>query len=214
MTDLHNIRRDYQRGRLSRADLLADPFQQFELWMRQALAEKLNSDPTAMTVATASKDGIPSQRVVLLKSYDHNGFVFYTNQHSRKGKEIAENPRTSLHFAWLTMERQVAIDGVASALSRERVEQYFHARPKASQVAALASSQSQAIDSRATLEQRYQQLLEQYAEQQVPVPEQWGGYLVTPNRFEFWQGGEHRLHDRFSYQLAADKHWHITRLQP
>lgn len=213
--DLHNIRRDYQRAELTQQQLASDPNQQFDRWMAEAIAAYTDGDPTAMTLATVDADHNPHQRVVLLKANDASGFYFYTNLGSQKAQDIGDNHRVSLHFSWLSMERQISIRGHAQPVDRERVATYFHSRPRASQIAALASQQSQPIASREQLMQRYQQLQEKYAntEQPIPLPDSWGGFCVEPHYFEFWQGGSHRLHDRFCYRRSADG-WTIQRLQP
>lgn len=211
--DLQAMRREYGLGSLHREQLEADPVKQFEKWMQQAIDSNLLSDPTAMTLATVDAEHMPSQRIVLLKGYDHTGFRFYTNKNSHKGQDINENPQVALHFAWLPLERQISIIGNAVPLDDEDNDRYFHSRPKESQVAALASQQSRPVESRDVLESHYQSLLKDYENTKVPRPQSWGGYSVHPQQFEFWQGGQHRLHDRYQYSKDREN-WRITRLQP
>lgn len=170
----------------------------------------------SMALATVSADHRPSVRMVLLKEYDHNGFIFYTNYDSRKGQDIAQNPAVSLLFWWDELERQVRIEGVTEKIDRVKSEEYFHSRSKSSQLAAIASQQSRPLTTAEELHSRYQQLCAQYAqaEEMPPHPDNWGGYRVKPDRFEFWQGRENRLHDRFQYTLLKDNLWQITRLFP
>lgn len=169
----------------------------------------------SMALATVSPQGQPSVRIVLLKEYDHHGFVFYTNYQSRKGEDIAHNPAVSLLFWWEALERQVRIEGIAEKIPAEQSEKYFHSRPKSSQLAALASRQSRPLARVEDLNLRYQQLVGEYAgaEEMPPHPDYWGGYIVKPDSFEFWQGRENRLHDRFQYNRSADA-WQISRLFP
>ena len=208
--DLHDFRRNYSLGKLSRADLDENPIKQFETWMKQ-IVDTDTKDPSAMIVATVDEKNQPSQRYVLLKQFDEHGFVFFTDTSSQKGQEIANNPQVSLLFPWHAYERQVRIQGAAEKLQIADVEGYFHSRPKMSQTAAVCSEQSQVIESRAELEKRFHAVDE--AQGEISVPERWGGYRVKPLSFEFWQGGEHRLHDRFRYELTANS-WQINRLQP
>ncbi|MDV6317326.1 pyridoxamine 5'-phosphate oxidase [Idiomarina sp. HP20-50] len=211
--DLQAMRREYGLGSLHREQLESDPVKQFERWMQQAIDSNLLSDPTAMTLATVNAEQMPSQRIVLLKGYDLKGFRFYTNKNSHKGQDISANPTVSLHFAWLPLERQISIIGNAVPLDDEANDRYFHSRPKESQIAALASQQSRPVESRDVLESHYQSLLKEYQHTEVPRPRHWGGYCVEPQQFEFWQGGQHRLHDRYVY--TQDRaNWRITRLQP
>ncbi|MGB2042170.1 MAG: pyridoxamine 5'-phosphate oxidase [Porticoccaceae bacterium] len=209
---LEDNRREYDYGKLSRESLAADPFAQFTLWMNQAIEARVQ-DPTAMSVATVSSEGKPWQRMVLLKGFDKNGFVFYTNLGSRKAKEIEANGQVSLHFPWLQLDRQVIIGGRAQRLSAVEVIKYFVSRPKESQLAAWASKQSSRINSRQALETQFAQIKQKFAQGEVPLPDFWGGYRVVPEEIEFWQGGESRLHDRFSYSRDGDN-WAIDRLSP
>lgn len=211
---LQDYRREYIQGGLCRKDLNASPIVQFETWLQQAIASGL-SDPTAMTLATVDENGQPNQRIVLLKQVDEQGFVFFTNKQSIKGKAIANNPKVSLHFPWYPLERQVRVQGTATLLDEQEVASYFASRPKESQLAAWASEQSQVIPSRAHLLEKFTALQQQYAESDAPLPTFWGGYRVKPACIEFWQGGEHRLHDRFQYtQNDGANEWEIVRLAP
>ncbi|BDM64523.1 pyridoxine/pyridoxamine 5'-phosphate oxidase [Shewanella sp. NFH-SH190041] len=214
MTDLTQIRREYLQGGLRRTDLTAEPMALFEQWFAQAVAAKLQ-DPTAMTVATVDADGQPWQRIVLLKQYDAQGLVFFTNLGSRKAQHLQHNSQISLHFPWHMLERQVAFTGRVTPLSATEVVKYFLSRPKESQLAAWASKQSSRLSARQVLESKFAELKHKFADKTVPLPSFWGGYRVKVNTAEFWQGGEHRLHDRFIYQRQDDSDdWHISRLAP
>ncbi|MEX0624223.1 MAG: pyridoxamine 5'-phosphate oxidase [Saccharospirillum sp.] len=210
---LEDIRRDYLQGGLNREDLDANPLAQFEHWMSQTVDAGLNSDPTAMVLATVDASGQPSQRVVLLKGLTKEGFVFYTNYDSQKGRDLATNPKASLHFPWLPLERQVIVYGEATQLSEAESEAYFHSRPRASQIGAWTSHQSQGISSRDALDEAYQEMTDRFGHEEIPRPAFWGGYRVVPQRIEFWQGRSGRLHDRFMYQREGNV-WTIQRLQP
>jgi len=209
---LEDNRREYDYGKLSRESLRDDPFDQFTLWMNQAI-EAGAQDPTAMSVATVSAEGKPWQRMVLLKGFDAQGFVFYTNLGSRKAQEIEANAQVSLHFPWLQLDRQVIVGGRAELLSTVEVMKYFLSRPKDSQLAAWASKQSRPINSRQALETQFAQIKQKFAKGEIPLPDFWGGYLVVPEEIEFWQGGENRLHDRFCFTCDNDG-WTIARLSP
>lgn len=211
--DLKDLRREYVRGGLHLKDLAADPISQFERWMAQAVEAEI-PDPTAMTLASVAPDGQPSQRIVLLKGLDRHGFVFYTNLRSRKGRELQANPKVSLHFPWHALERQVSLTGQAKQLDGEEALAYFRRRPRESQLAAWASRQSQPVASREKLMARFEEMQERFSEEDIPLPEFWGGFRVKPQQIEFWQGGAHRLHDRFQYTLEADGNWRIDRLEP
>lgn len=211
---LHDERRDYERAQLRRAVLKEDPFTQFADWFAAAKQSGVLTDPTAFTLATVSAEGQPHQRIVLLKDFTEEGFIFYTNYASQKGQDIAANPRVSMHFAWLPLEQQVRIEGLIERIPTAESEAYFHSRPRASQLGALASAQSSPIATRDELEARYHELTQRYEGQTVPMPESWGGYRIKAQRFEFWQGGKYRLHDRFVYRLSDDQRWLIERLQP
>jgi pyridoxamine 5'-phosphate oxidase len=210
---LEDFRREYTQGGLDRADLADDPLVQFKCWMEQAITSGI-PDPNAMTVATVDATGQPSQRIVLLKNLDEKGFVFYTNLNSRKAQELKQNPKISLHFPWHFLERQVKVCGVVEPLSATDVLKYFVTRPRESQLGAWASQQSRSISSRALLMQQFEAMKNKFSRGEIPVPDFWGGYRVKPHQIEFWQGGAHRLHDRFQYNLQADGHWAIERLEP
>ena len=210
---LHDERRDYEQAQLRREQLPADPMALFAEWFAQAQAQANLPDPTAFTLATVGADQQPHQRIVLLKQIDDGGFVFFTNYQSQKGQDLAANPLTSMHFAWLSLERQVKIEGRVEQLEPAQSASYFASRPRGSQLGALVSQQSKPISSRDELEARYHHLSADYDGRDIPKPEHWGGYRVIPTLFEFWQGGRYRLHDRFSYQ-RSDTSWQITRLQP
>ncbi|CAH0535804.1 Pyridoxine/pyridoxamine 5'-phosphate oxidase [Vibrio stylophorae] len=211
--DLSDIRRRYCMGGLRRADLPSDPLDLFETWLKQAIEAKL-PDPTAMTIATVDASGQPFQRIVLLKHVDADGMIFYTNLGSRKAEQLGHNPKISLHFPWHMMERQVHVTGQVEKLSTLEVMKYFSSRPKESQIAAWASKQSQRLSTRQALESKFMELKQKFAKGEVPIPTFWGGYRVKINSIEFWQGGDHRLHDRFLYQRDGDNAWQIERLAP
>lgn len=214
MSKLSGLRRDYDLGRLQEDSLEVDPIKQFSLWLDEAIQSGLK-DPNAMTIATVSADGQPSQRIVLLKDVSSEGFVFYTNLESRKAQELEHNAKISLHFPWHSVDRQVKVCGVANKLSTLQASQYFLSRPKGSQLAALVSRQSQPISSRQALLTKFEEAKEKFKQGQIPVPKFWGGYRVVPHEMEFWQGGSHRLHDRFCYiKQAESDNWSITRLMP
>ncbi|WP_020680716.1 pyridoxamine 5'-phosphate oxidase [Marinobacterium rhizophilum] len=210
--DYKALRREYQAKTLDRADLAADPVQQFDRWMKE-ISVLMPADATSMTLATASASGMPSARIVLLKHFDAQGFCWYTDYRSHKGQDLAENPQAELMFYWPLLERQVRICGTVERLPDVFAQTYFAERPLGSRLSAAASKQSAVVDSRATLEQRVDALRTQHADGLVPKPEQWGGYRLRPVAFEFWQGRENRLHDRMCYRLQ-DGAWVIERLQP
>ncbi|CAA0090942.1 Pyridoxine/pyridoxamine 5'-phosphate oxidase [Halioglobus japonicus] len=207
------FRREYTAAGLSRDMLDACPMRQFETWLEQAIAAELN-DPTAMVLGTVDEHGAPWQRIVLLKGLSQGGFVFYTNYDSDKARAIERDPRVSIHFPWNVLDRQVIATGTAQKISSTESAAYFATRPRESQIAAWASRQSQAIADRAALEMRAQQMRDRFGDGEIPMPEFWGGYRVLPARLEFWQGGEHRLHDRFVYRRGAQREWVIEQLQP
>jgi pyridoxamine 5'-phosphate oxidase len=208
-----DIRRSYTMDKLDLDKLNADPFLQFEGWLKDAVAAEL-PDPTAMCVATVDASGQPSQRLVLLKDVSSKGFVFYTNLGSRKASELEQNPKVSLHFPWHPLERQVIVYGTAERVPTSQVMSYFLSRPKESQLAAWASEQSRPVSTRQVLMQKFAEIKHKFEQGEVPVPSFWGGFLVKPHQIEFWQGGEHRLHDRFMYKQQADSSWAIERLCP
>jgi pyridoxamine 5'-phosphate oxidase len=207
------LRKDYTLEGLHEDDISPNPFQQFGVWFNQALSTQL-PEPNAMTVATATPDGQPSARVVLLKNFDERGFVFYTNYQSHKGLELTQNPQAALVFWWAELERQVRICGRVERVSDTESDEYFHSRPLNSRLGAWASEQSQAIASREVLEQRFHKLQSEYENQEIPRPPHWGGFLVIPREIEFWQGRTSRLHDRLRYTLLDNGNWQIQRLSP
>jgi pyridoxamine 5'-phosphate oxidase len=209
---LVELRREYTLAGLRRADLDADPISQFQKWFAQALAAEI-VEPNAMTLATVGADGQPSTRVVLLKAVDERGFSFFTNYESRKGRELAENPKGALTFFWAGLERQISVGGAVTKLSREESEAYFTVRPIGSQRGAWVSKQSRVVESREYLEKRLEEVTAQFGEA-VPTPPYWGGYVLAPMSIEFWQGRPNRLHDRFLYMRGADGGWKIERLSP
>ena len=213
MRSISDIRRDYTQAGLDVDDLTSEPFELFERWLQDAVDADL-ADPTAMTVATVDKDGQPSQRIVLLKDFNETGFVFYTNTGSKKAQELSHNNKISLHFPWHMLDRQVKVSGVAKKLDAVDVAKYFMSRPKPSQIAAWASAQSRPINSKQLLMEKFSDAKAKYATGQVPLPSFWGGYRVIAHQIEFWQGGEHRLHDRFVYTKTSDGHWQTERLMP
>jgi pyridoxamine-phosphate oxidase len=213
LQDIQNLRQDYRASTLLEKDVAANPVKQFGKWFDEALKAEI-WEPNAMTLATATVNGMPSARIVLLKGFSEQGFVFYTNYLSRKGKELAKNPRAALIFNWGQLERQVRIEGTVEKLSKEQSEQYFHTRPVGSQLGALVSPQSQEIAGREELESKWQQLEAEYQDKEIPKPNFWGGYIVKPQLIEFWQGRSSRLHDRLLYKNAGKNAWKIVRLAP
>jgi pyridoxamine 5'-phosphate oxidase len=211
--NLQDLRLTYSAQTLDINDVLRNPFAQLEKWLQEAINAQL-LEPNAMQIATVGTDGQPSLRTVLLKGLDESGLVFYTNYDSRKGQNLAENPHCALLFSWLSLERQIRVEGEATKVARSLSEQYFKSRPKSSQIGAAVSPQSQPV-SREFLEAETKKLNAQYANQaNLPLPENWGGYRVKPTRIEFWQGRPSRLHDRICYTLQTDGTWTIERLAP
>lgn len=210
--DLAALRREYAGRGLTEADLTPDPATMFAQWYAEVAAAGVH-EPNAMVVATVSADGRPSSRLVLLKGHDADGFVFFSNRGSRKGQELAGNPRCALLFPWHPLERQVRVDGRAEPLPADRVAAYFATRPRGSQLGAHASAQSRPVADRAALEAAYDAASARYADGEVPVPEEWGGWLVRPEAVEFWQGRPGRMHDRLVYR-RAESGWDIERLAP
>ena len=212
-SSIADLRQNYTKAGLLEADLNSEPIAQFGVWFQQALDADL-LEPNAMTLATATPDGKPTARIVLLKGVDERGFVFYTNYESQKGQQLIANPYAALVFLWDKLERQIRVEGKVVKLSREESTEYFHSRPKASQLGAIASNQSRIIPNREVLEQKLDELKAKYQDETVPIPEHWGGFRVIPNRLEFWQGRPSRLHDRLVYDLQTDGSWQIQRLAP
>ena len=212
MNAIADIRKDYKLQSLTESDVAATPIEQFTTWWNEAINSHID-EVNAMTLATASPDGKPDARIVLLKGYDEKGFVFFTNYQSRKGQEMAANPFATLVFFWKELERQVRIEGSVTKINAADSDAYFQSRPSGSRVGAWASPQSKIIENRTLLEQNVQQLLVQYADGHIPRPEHWGGYLVAPTQVEFWQGRSSRLHDRIRYRLQ-NANWMIERLAP
>jgi pyridoxamine 5'-phosphate oxidase len=206
------LRREYARAGLRESDAEVDPIEQFRGWFDEALAANLH-EPNAMTLATATPDGRPSARVVLLKGFDERGFVFYTNYEGRKARELEINPLCALAFYWGELERQVRVEGRAGRISDEESDAYFAGRPRGSQLGAWASEQSRPVRDRGALEVRLRELEEEYEDREVPRPPFWGGYRIEPETIEFWQGRENRLHDRLRYR-RSNGHWRRERLQP
>jgi len=208
---LRDIRINYALHHLLEVNIDKNPFVQFKNWFGLVLEKKI-LEPNAMTLATATKSGIPSARVVLLKGFDETGFTFFTNYNSRKGKELSENPFASVVFLWLQLERQVRIEGKVEKISREESQEYFNVRPIKSRLGALASNQSEVVPSRDILENKFAELEKKFGEN-PPMPENWGGYKLIPTKFEFWQGRRDRLHDRICYEKSGNI-WMIRRLSP
>ena len=212
--DVGDLRSEYTLEGLTREQLSPDPFKQFELWFQQACTNNL-PEPNAMCLATASANSMPSQRIVLLKYFDRQGFVFFTNYESKKALQIAENSQVSLLFFWIALERQVQIVGNAVKISTAESFKYFVTRPRGSQIGAWCSQQSSVISSRQVLEMKFDEMKRRFHNQEIPLPSAWGGYRVVPQSFEFWQGRPNRLHDRFLYSRSdLESAWKIERLAP
>jgi pyridoxamine 5'-phosphate oxidase len=208
-----DIRKEYKLQTLSEKDILADPFRQFEKWWNEALNAGIE-EANAMTLATASADGMPDARIVLLKGFDEKGFTFYTNYNSSKGLQLLENPRASLVFFWKELERQIRIGGLVSLAPAKDSDEYFNSRPEGSRIGAWASPQSEVIDSREWLEENEGKIRSAFAGSSIGRPPHWGGYQVKPTRIEFWQGRPSRLHDRILFSLQGNGRWTIERLAP
>ena len=209
------LRREYSahNGHLLEQNVSPDPFEQFEKWFADTIAAKLDL-PDAMTLATATPDGVPSARMVVLRGFDEKGFCFYTDYESQKGRELAENPHAALVFYWRELDRQVRSAGIVEKMSAEESDAYFASRPVSSQLAVRTERQSIVINGREHLTEGYQQAEQAYASEAIPRPKYWGGYRLVPNLFEFWQGCPNRLHDRLCYTLHPDGTWEMTRLSP
>jgi len=210
--NIEQLRRLYASEELRKSIIDKNPFKQFSKWFNQAADSEI-IEPTAMMVATANKKGIPSLRTVLLKAFDLEGFIFFTNYKSGKGKELSENPFAEILFLWKELERQVRISGKAEKIPNKQSEDYFKTRPYESKIGAWASEQSSIISSREFLDQKFKEYLQKYPDNNVPMPEYWGGFKLFPHKFEFWQGRKHRLHDRICYIKNRDR-WEIERLSP
>jgi len=208
-----NLRKDYSSESLLESDVAGNPIIQFEKWWKQALHSEI-VEPNAMTLATASSDGMPSARIVLLKGFDKNGFVFFTNYKSYKAMQLEENPKACLVFFWKELERQVRIVGIVRRIIESESDAYFHSRPVGSQLGAWASPQSQVIENRNWLDNHYLEVADQFKEREIERPPDWGGYVVQPVTIEFWQGRPSRLHDRIQYSLTEEGGWKIERLAP
>lgn len=211
--DLTNLRAKYTTKGLNIKDLNQNPFKQFEIWFNEAIQAKL-TEPNAFSLATVGSDMMPSIRTVLLKIFDEKGFVFFTNYKSTKAKQIEENPKAAALFPWLDLERQVKIEGNIEKIPTTDSLKYFLSRPKGSQIGAWVSHQSQVISSRSLLEQKFDEIKKKFVNGEIPFPSFWGGYIIKPQKIEFWQGGQDRLHDRFLYELQENKEWTISRLAP
>lgn len=211
-SSIEQLRREYAQEELLEENVRENPIDQFTAWFDQALLSEV-TEPNAMSLATATKAGRPSVRIVLLKGFDSNGFRFFSNYKSRKGRELEENPHASLCFFWPELERQVRLEGVVSTVSRKESEEYFSKRPRLSQLGAWASNQSEEVASRKELEERFHVLEEEFSDESIPAPEFWGGYVLKPSSIEFWQGRRGRLHDRLLYESVSGD-WVLKRLSP
>jgi len=210
--DLTFMRQGYQNEGLSKEELSPDPFLQFESWFKEA--NETEPIPNAMSLATVNHSGSPMMRTVLLKLFDENGFVFFTNYKSRKAQQISENQNVAVLFNWVALERQVSINGVAEKVERSESLKYFMGRPRGSQLGAWVSDQHSVLSSRKILEMKLDEIKRKFGENEIPLPEFWGGFRIKPKRFEFWQGRPNRLHDRFLYSKIDDESWKIERLAP
>jgi len=213
MNNIADLRKDYKLQSLSENNVLADPFAQFGKWWKEALGASID-EINAMTLATASADGMPDARIVLLKGFDEKGFAFYTNYHSSKGQQLTENPRACLVFLWKELERQIRISGLCVPVSDQENDAYFNSRPEGSRIGAWASPQSEVIDGRDWLEQNEKKVRGQFPGKEITRPAYWGGFRIKPTHIEFWQGRPNRLHDRIRYSLQKTGSWKIERLAP
>jgi pyridoxamine 5'-phosphate oxidase len=211
--DLSDFRKEYSAKGLHREDLGSDPIQLFQRWFQQA-TELHIPEPNAMTLSTLAPNGFPSQRTVLLKAFDQKGFTFFTNYQSRKAQHIQANPKVCLLFPWVTLERQIIIQGTAEKISTAESLKYFMTRPRESQIGAWVSNQSEVITSKKILLQKFEEMKSKFQDGEIPLPSFWGGYRVVPKTIEFWQGGPGRIHDRFLFTRTTDSSWQIDRLAP
>jgi pyridoxamine 5'-phosphate oxidase len=210
--NLFDLRKEYAKASLDEATAHPDPVKQFEKWFEEACSAKL-PEPNAMAISTVNAEGRPGSRIVLLKSFDSAGFVFFTNYESRKGRELEQNPFVSLLFFWPELERQIRIEGKAEKISRSESMAYYFSRPVNSRLGAWASAQSAVIDGRRVLEKKWDEMKARFEGRDIPIPDFWGGYRIVPDAFEFWQGRESRLHDRIAYRLSGGL-WRMSRLSP
>lgn len=211
--NIKDLRKNYETHALEESNAAKDPFKQFDIWMNEAMTADF-AEPNAMNIATTNKAGNVSSRMVLLKGFDAQGFVFFTNYASNKADDLAATHQAALNFWWDKLHRQVRINGSVEKVSREETLEYFHSRPRGSQIGAVASAQSQVIESHAVLAGEYSRIESLYEGKEIPCPDHWGGYRVVPDKFEFWQGRPNRLHDRLYYVKAKSGDWEISRLSP
>lgn len=211
-SNVASLRNEYLKSKLGDTEVLADPMAQFSKWFDEAVASE-ELEPNAMILGSVDENNQPHQRTVLLKGFDENGFVFYTNYQSNKGRQMEKNPLVNLLFPWFNLQRQIIICGTISKVSKTESEEYFHSRPRGSQLSGYVSNQSERISSREALETKLEEVTVKFEGQEVPLPEYWGGYLVKPVSFEFWQGRENRLHDRIYFECRNEK-WEASRLSP
>ncbi|WP_462250336.1 pyridoxamine 5'-phosphate oxidase [Ekhidna sp.] len=211
--DIASIRKEYTQAALDEQSVLQNPFEQFEKWFQEALNSEI-LEPTAMVLSTVNGEGQPYQRTVLLKTFDQQGFVFYTNYESRKANHLKSNPKVSILFPWYSLERQVAITGHVEKISTKESLKYFLSRPQGSQLGAWVSNQSEVISSRSILEEKLAQMKQKFKDGKIPLPDHWGGYRIIPETIEFWQGRKSRLHDRIFFKKEDNDIWNITRLSP
>ncbi len=211
--DISKLRKNYQTTMLEKSKVKDNPFEQFELWFNEACEAEF-IEPNAMSIATNNKDGVITSRMVLLKAFNKNGFVFFTNYHSNKAKDLDATKTAALNIWWDKLYRQVRIQGTVEKISTKESEEYFHTRPRGSQLGAIASQQSSVIDNYQVLENEYNRLEQKYEGKEIPYPKHWGGYRVIPNLIEFWQGRPNRLHDRLRYVTTNSNKWRIERVSP